>query len=89
MPLAQHPLGHDWALQTQTPPTHAVPLAQLGPVPHAQFPVKGSQPLLVAGLHATQLRPPTPQVAAVGIWQTPPAQQPPGHDSALQTQTPA
>ena len=76
-------------VQTQTPPTHAVPLPQLGPEPHAQVPVKGSQPLLVAELHATQLRPPTPQVAAAGVWQTDPAQQPPGHDSALQTQTPA
>jgi hypothetical protein len=88
-PFAQQPPGHDRALQTQTPPTQAVPLPQLGPAPHAHVPVKGSHALLVAGLHATQLRPPTPQVAAAGVWQMPPAQQPPGQDSALQTQTPA
>jgi hypothetical protein len=89
VPLAQQPLGQEIALQTQTPPTQAVPLPQAAPVPHTQVPVKGSQPLLVTGLQATQLRPPTPQVATAGVWQTPPAQQPPGHDSALQAQTPA
>jgi hypothetical protein len=88
-PLAQQPFGQDSALQRQTPPTHVVPLLQLPLLPHAQVPVSGSQPSLVAGSQATQLLPPTPQVAAAAVRQAPPPQHPPGHDCAVQTHAPA
>jgi hypothetical protein len=88
-PLAQHPFGQESALQRQAPPTQVVPLPQLAPIPQAQAPVRATQPSLVAGSQATQAVPPTPQVAAAGVRQAPPAQQPPGHDCALQTQAPA
>lgn len=87
-PLAQQPLGQDCALQIQAPPMQTVPLPQGGPLPQVQAPATGSQPSLVAALQATQPRPPTPHAVATGTWQTLPAQQPPGHDCALQTQAP-
>jgi hypothetical protein len=89
VPLAQQPLGHDWALHRHAPPTHSEPLPHEEALPQVHAPVTGSQPLLIAGSQATQLRPPIPQAAAAGTRHTPAAQQPLGHDSGVQTQAPA
>jgi hypothetical protein len=87
-PAAQHPVGQDWALHTQAPATQTVPGPQAGPDPHAQVPLVGSQLSLVDVLQVVHARPATPQVAAAGTLQTPPAQQPPEQEVALHTQAP-
>jgi hypothetical protein len=75
--------------QTQVPPEQTAPAPQGGPLPHVHAPLAGSQPSAEVALHVAQALPPTPQVLVVGALQTPFAQQPLGHDCALQTQPPA
>ncbi len=65
-PLAQQPLGQDWALHTQAPATQVVPAPQAGPLPQVHTPAAGSQLSLVAVLHAMHAPPEMPQVAAAG-----------------------
>jgi len=71
------------------PPEQTVPAAQGGPFSHVHAPLAGSQPSADVALHVVQALPPTPQELVVGALQTPFAQQPLGHDCALQTQLPA
>jgi hypothetical protein len=88
-PFAQQPPGQDWALQTHAPLTQVVPAPQTAPLPQRQAPVKGLQPSARARSQATQAAPPRPQLASVGATQTPPLQQPLGHEAASHTQAPA
>jgi hypothetical protein len=75
-PPLQHPFGHDVALHTHAPLTHAVPAGQAAPLPQRQVPALASQ-LFVAGIgHALHAAPPMPQVVNAGVVQTSPAQQP-------------
>jgi len=89
-PLApQHPFGHDFALQTQAPLTHAFPAGQAGPLPQRQVPVSTSQLLATRAVHVAHATPPMPHVAKAGTVQTLLTQQPLGHAFALHTQAPA
>ena len=88
-PLAQQPVGQDWALHTHAPPWHAVPGPQAGPPPHWQVPVRESQLSVVSAGQAWQVPPPTPQARGFPVLHTPLAQQPFGQDPASQTQMPA
>jgi hypothetical protein len=88
-PFAQQPPGQDWALQTHAPLTHVVPAPQGAPLPQRQAPVKGLQLSARARSQATHVAPPRPQLSNVGATQTPPLQQPFGHDAASHTQLPA
>jgi hypothetical protein len=82
-PPAQHPLGHDCALQTQAPLTHTVPAPHAGLVPQPHSPVT-EQTFARVGSHATQAAPLTPQVPSPALVQVAPEQQPPGQLEALQ-----
>jgi hypothetical protein len=87
-PFLQHPAGQVFLLQTHAPLTQAVPLRQGALVPQRQVPVNSSQELAIGETHATQACPPVPHVADAGAAQIPLAQQPFGHDCALQVQVP-
>ena len=89
-PPAQHPVGQVCALQTQAPPTQALPAAH-GPglAPQRQVPVAPSQRSAPAASQAMQAAPPVAQVASAGAWQAPSVpQQPAEQDSLLHPQTP-
>lgn len=84
---AQQPDGHDAALHTHVPATQAWPGAQALPPPHRHWP---PLQLSLRRPHATHAPPLEPQLAVEAPdWQTPPEQQPDGHDVASQTQVPA
>lgn len=87
-PDAQHPLGHDVASHTQTPPEQREPAPHAGPPPHVHAPP--AQPSAV-GPHDTHAEPASPHALAdVGETQLDPEQHPPGQLVALQlVQTPA
>lgn len=85
---AQQPRGHDVASQTQAPATQRWPSPHAGPEPQAQTPAP-EHPSAFAGLHARHAAPLAPQVAAVFVVHTPLAQQPFGHEAAVQPQPPA
>jgi hypothetical protein len=84
----QQPSGHDWALHTQLPPTHARFCPHASLTPHAQVPLD-AQPSEWKS-HATHAPPPVPQAltdAGVHVW---PEQQPFGQVVSLQSaQAPA
>jgi len=88
-PPRQQPLGHEAALHTQDPLTHAVPAGQAALAPQRQVPDASSQLLEAGAVHEVQAAPPTPQVANAGLVQVPLAQHPRGHELALHTQAPA
>lgn len=85
----QHPLhvvGSHW----HAPPSQNSPAPQAGPTPHAQLPVAGLHAFEVRVEHARQAAPPLSHCPGVGgLMQELPAQQPVGHEVALQTQLPA
>ena len=84
----QQPVGHDVALHTQAPPLHSWPAAQGAPlVPQLQAPFRHWS--AVVNEHAVQVAPLVPQAEGAGVVQTPPWQQPLGHDVALHTQAPS
>ena len=66
---AQQPAGQLIASHTQVPLAHRWPIAHAPLLPQAQAPP--TQPLARTGSQAVQAPPPTPQLAALGIWQTP------------------
>ena len=76
------------ALQTQAPLTHFDPAPHAGPVPQRHVPVIELQPSANVGSHGAHAAPPIAQALTVGGVQAPFAQQPPGHDCALQVQAP-
>jgi hypothetical protein len=84
----QQPLGHDVASHTQAELTQRWPPAQAGPVPQLHSPEAPHRSALLVS-QATQLVPLVPQVARVVGLQRLPAQQPPAHEVASQTQAPA
>jgi hypothetical protein len=86
LPL-QHPVGHDAALQTHWPPTHAWPPPHARPDPHEHEPPL--QPSDTAVEHCMHWAPPEPHSDAVtDVTQVVPLQQPVGHESALHTHEP-
>jgi len=87
-PLAQQPFGHDASLQVQVPPSQTVPGPQGGLVPHMHVPVAASQMSALPAAQATQATPARPHVLVDRAWHAPPEQQPPGHETASQTQLP-
>jgi hypothetical protein len=87
LPLAsQHPVGHEAALHTHAPPTHALPAPHAGPVPHPQVPP--AQVSDVSALQVVHAAPPVPQEPVLGVLQTFPSQHPEGQLAALHTQLP-
>jgi hypothetical protein len=83
---AQQPVGHEVALQTQTPATHSDPVPHAGPVPQPHVPPV--QLSATAELHVVQPPPPVPHAVGRATLHTLPAQQPVGHDVALHTHAP-
>lgn len=84
---SQHP-AHESPSHTQLPPSQRWPAAHAGPDPQAQSP-PGSHLSAVSGSHAVQLPPGAPQLARSIAWHVPSAaQQPVGHDAAVQRQLP-
>jgi hypothetical protein len=83
--LAQQP-AHEVPLQTHWPLTQARPGLQGALLPHWQAPL--AQVSATLGSHGEQAPPPAPQVTTDGESQVVPAQQPLGHDCALQTHLP-
>ena len=71
----------------QRPETQRWPPAQAGPEPQAQAPAPVQASALVAS-QAAQSAPAVPQVATDGRLQTPPMQQPFGHEVESQMQAP-
>jgi hypothetical protein len=88
MAPAQQPFGQEAALQTHCPWTQACPVPHAGPDPQVHAPLV--QPFAVVVSHAAHAAPSLPHTASVvaGVVQVVPAQQPPGHDAASQTQAP-
>ena len=81
-------MGHDCALQTQAPPTQALPAPHAAWLPHWHWPVT-AQLSAWLGSQVTQAAPPSPQVVLDGAAQVDPEQQPPGQFVVLQSlQTP-
>jgi hypothetical protein len=74
--LEQQPLGHDAALHTHEPPTHASPAVQAGPPPHEHEPAVQPSALIP---QVTQAALPVPQALAEGVVHRLPEQQPLGH----------
>lgn len=83
----QHPLGHEVASQMHRPATQRWPPAHAGPVPHWQTPVLLQRLALVTS-QAAHDAPAVPQAASEGEVQTPPVQQPFGHEVASHMQAP-
>ena len=83
----QQPLGHDVPSHTQPLLVHRWPAWQAAPVPHAQLPSGPHRSAFVVS-QAAHAAPLAPQVASVGVLQTPPVQQPLGHDVASHTHAP-
>jgi hypothetical protein len=63
LPL-QHPVGHELALHTQAPATHAWPAVHAGPLPQEHVP--SVQPSEAVAEHAVQLAPLTPHAVFDG-----------------------
>jgi hypothetical protein len=82
----QHPLGHELALQTHTPPEQICPLTHAAAPPHVQVP-DVLHPSAVAP-HVEQLEPWSPHVVVDCVSQTAPEQHPFGHDVASQMHAP-
>ena len=87
-PPAQQPWGQLMPSQTQAPPRQRCPLAQVAPVPQAQLPA-AEQPSALAGSQLTQAAPDLPQASRARALHAPPAQQPSGHEVALQAVLPS
>ena len=85
-PFAQHPFGHEAASQTHAPLLHSCPAAHAALVPHSHAPA--TQPVDALGLQAMHELPFVPHAVFDDVVQTPLAQQPFGHDAALQTHAP-
>jgi hypothetical protein len=79
--FAQHPAGHEAALQTQVEPTQSRPAVHAGPPPHEQAPAV--QPSALAP-HVEQEPPPVPHAPTDGGVHVDPEQQPPGQVVPLQ-----
>jgi hypothetical protein len=74
MPPAQHPDGHDVALQTQEPPTQTWPAAHAPLVPQVHVPAELQvSPVVPQSMHDAPL---VPQVAVPLVRHTSPSQQP-------------
>ena len=85
----QHPLGQEVESHVHWFSTHRWPAEHMPlPAPHSQAPVV-EQRSARAGSHAAQAVPAAPQLLKLRAVQAAPAQQPPGHEPALQSQTPA
>jgi hypothetical protein len=82
----QQPVGQVVASQTQPVPTQRWPTAHAGPELHAQ--PLAVQLLASSASHCAHAAPGAPQVVSVRAVQTFPAQQPLGHDAAVQAQIP-
>jgi hypothetical protein len=87
LPL-QQPLAQLVPSQVQAPATQCWPARQAAPGPQPQVP-SAAQPSLINGSHARQAAPAVPQVAALGVVQTPVAQQPLGQVEALHAFAPS
>ncbi len=74
--------------QVQAPATQCWPARQAAPCPQAQVP-SAAQLSLAIGSQVTQGAPPPPHVAALGVEQTPVAQQPLGQVIALHASAPS
>lgn len=83
----QQPVGQEIASHTHAPETQRRPLLQAGALPQVHAPAAEQRSAVVES-HATQVPPPTPQLAAEMVLQAPFAQQPLGHDVALHTHVP-
>jgi hypothetical protein len=79
---AQHPPGHEVALQTHTPPEQTCPAAHAVALPHVHVPPE-EQPSAVAP-HGEQVPPPAPHSAVDGVRHCEPLQQPVEQVVALQ-----
>ena len=85
--LRQQPFGHDCALQTHWLLLQRCPTAHCAPLPQRQ--PWAVQTVERVASQAAQATPLVPQVISDDMVQVAPAQQPIGHDAALQTQAPA
>ena len=74
----QHPLGHDVASQTHSPPLHRCPSPHAALPPQLHVPA-AEHPSLEVALHATHAFPPAPQVDADCTWHVRPVQHPEEH----------
>jgi hypothetical protein len=87
LPL-QQPLAQLVPSQVQAPATQCWPARQAAPGPQPQVP-SVAQLSLITGSHPRQAAPPVPQVAALGVVQTPVAQHPLGQVEALHALPPS
>jgi hypothetical protein len=84
---AQQPVGQDVALQTHWPPSQRRSSWQALPAPQRHRPSSPQES--APAPQSAQVPPAVPQDAAdVGVWHSPPWQQPSGQESASQTQEP-
>lgn len=83
---SQQPLGHDVWSQMQSPDTQRRPAPHAGALPQRQAPPEQDSALVAS--HVAHTPPPAPQALSDGALQIVPAQQPPEHDVASQTQLP-
>jgi hypothetical protein len=83
---SQQPPGHDVRSHTHAPARHLWPDAHGPPAPHRQPPGARQRSAVMPQL--TQAPPPEPQAAGDAVWQTPPAQQPVGHEAASHPHAP-
>jgi hypothetical protein len=82
----QQPFGHDDALHTQLPLTHAWPAPHAGPDPHSHAPPAQLSALALSqALHEAPL---VPQVESDAVVHVAPEQQPFGQDAASHVHTP-
>ena len=79
--------AHESPSQTQAPPSQRWPVAQAGPLPHAQLP-PAPQPSEVSASQVVQLPPGSPQVDGPIVRQSSPSQQPLVQLAGVQRQTP-
>ncbi len=84
----QHPVGQEVALHTHVPPEHCWPAPHGAPDPQRHSPAAEQLSAWVA-LHATHVAPFAPQLVSDRVLHVLPVQQPPGHEVASQTQSPA
>ena len=86
IPPEQHPFGHEFLSQVQTPFTHSCPLPHAAPVPHVQVPdALHPSPVLPQLAHET---PGPAHEVDVSVSHRLPLQHPVGHDVALHTHDP-
>lgn len=83
---AQHPVGHEVASHTHTPPLHRCPLEQAGPPPQVHPPL--AQPSATCELQVVQPLPPLPHALTLAVMHVEPLQHPPGHEVASQVHAP-